>query len=230
AQDGLPFRSSERAEDGKNNDSVTSLNNERNPEHRPEHRPELAEGPVEGPRQASYAPPAGGPLYAGIYTGVEEAEEPHVELADERSPEHRPESVEGLAEGHAGSSLDIPERREKNYIQNSENVLKSASVSEAGNAKSLVSEFGEYAGAPRVSDDPGPLKATRARSEGSPLTDRHETILTHLGNNGAVQVADLSNILQDISPRTIRRDLDKLIKMGKVTKHGKTNGAKYRLA
>lgn len=112
-------------------------------------------------------------------------------------------------------------------VQNAENMVQSRGLPETAN--SLNSEYGEYAGAPRK-NGPGPLQTPRARSEGSPLNDRHETILAHLQQTGIAQVADLSNILADVSNRTIRRDLDKLIKIGKVLKHGKTNGAKYRLA
>ncbi|MDX1608409.1 MAG: DeoR family transcriptional regulator [Candidatus Spechtbacterales bacterium] len=62
------------------------------------------------------------------------------------------------------------------------------------------------------------------------ISARQQTIIEHLKQNGKVQAADLADVVENVSTRTIRRDLDKLIKKEIVQKEGKTNGARYYLA
>lgn len=61
------------------------------------------------------------------------------------------------------------------------------------------------------------------------LSGRQEKIVDHLKQNGKVHVGDLSPLFPTLSKRTIRRDLDSLVKEHFVTRFGKTNGTLYSL-
>jgi DNA-binding transcriptional ArsR family regulator len=60
-------------------------------------------------------------------------------------------------------------------------------------------------------------------------SDRQRQILEFLGKNEKAQVMDLQTILPDITKRTIRRDLDELLEMGKIIRLGDFNRVFYRL-
>ena len=58
---------------------------------------------------------------------------------------------------------------------------------------------------------------------------RQEKILKFLKENEKAQVMDLKAVLTDVTKRTIRRDLDELLKMGKITRIGEWNQVFYKL-
>lgn len=62
-----------------------------------------------------------------------------------------------------------------------------------------------------------------------PLSNRQQKIIEILNNQEKVQVADLKNILPDISKRTLRRDLDDLLKKGKIVRSGEWNQVFYKI-
>ncbi|MBU2540220.1 DeoR family transcriptional regulator [Patescibacteria group bacterium] len=62
-----------------------------------------------------------------------------------------------------------------------------------------------------------------------PFSDRQQKIIEIMNNQEKVQVADLKNILSDISKRTLRRDLDDLLKKGKITRSGEWNQVFYKI-
>ncbi len=62
------------------------------------------------------------------------------------------------------------------------------------------------------------------------LTARQGKILEFLKHNQKAQVMDLMNVLPEVTKRTIRRDLDELLKMGKVAREGEFNQVLYRIA
>lgn len=65
--------------------------------------------------------------------------------------------------------------------------------------------------------------------DSSSFTHRQESILGYIRRNKKTHVAQLADMLPEISARTIRRDLDVLVGSGLVLKKGKTNGTVYQL-
>lgn len=60
------------------------------------------------------------------------------------------------------------------------------------------------------------------------LTERQKKILEMLNENEKAQVSDIIKIMPDITKRTIRRDLDGLLEMGKVVRIGEWNQVFYK--
>lgn len=58
---------------------------------------------------------------------------------------------------------------------------------------------------------------------------RQEQIIKILGEKGKVQVADLKQIMPDVSKRTLRRDMDDLLKRQKVDRIGEWNQTFYQI-
>lgn len=73
-----------------------------------------------------------------------------------------------------------------------------------------------------------PQRRVKAKSQ-IKISDRQKKIVQHLNQNGSVQVGDLSSIFPQLSKRTIRRDLESLVKDSLVKRGGKTNGTTYQL-
>jgi DNA-binding transcriptional ArsR family regulator len=61
------------------------------------------------------------------------------------------------------------------------------------------------------------------------ISKRQEKILDFLEKNKSGQVMDLQSILGNITKRTIRRDLDELLLMGKITRMGEFNQVFYKI-
>jgi len=66
-------------------------------------------------------------------------------------------------------------------------------------------------------------------SESPVQSDRQKKILDFLGKNEKAQVMDLRLILPNITKRTIRRDLDELLKSGRITRLGEFNQVFYKI-
>ncbi len=62
------------------------------------------------------------------------------------------------------------------------------------------------------------------------LSDRQQKILKFLKSNQKAQVMDLLAVLPDVTKRTIRRDLDELLKTGRVAREGEFNQVLYKIA
>jgi len=62
------------------------------------------------------------------------------------------------------------------------------------------------------------------------LTDRHKKILEFLDKNKKAQVMDLQKVLPDITKRTIRRDLEDLLRASKIMRMGEFNQVFYKIA
>lgn len=62
------------------------------------------------------------------------------------------------------------------------------------------------------------------------LSDRQKKILKFLEEKEKAQVMDLQTVLPDITKRTIRRDLDELLKMGKIIRIGEWSQVVYKIA
>ena len=61
------------------------------------------------------------------------------------------------------------------------------------------------------------------------LSDRQTKILKFLEERQKAQVSDLQTVLLDVTKRTIRRDLDELLKMGKIARVGEWNQVVYEI-
>lgn len=61
------------------------------------------------------------------------------------------------------------------------------------------------------------------------LSDRQGKIVDFLSKNEKAQVMDLQKILSDVTKRTIRRDLDELLELGKIVRHGDFNQVFYKI-
>jgi len=61
------------------------------------------------------------------------------------------------------------------------------------------------------------------------ITARQRKILEFLNKNEKAQVMDLQKILPDITKRTIRRDLDELLNLGKIVRMGDFNQIFYKI-
>jgi DNA-binding transcriptional ArsR family regulator len=80
--------------------------------------------------------------------------------------------------------------------------------------------------APRVRKQP---QRREAPSRDGALSRRQQQILSHLAANPSVHVGDLARVFPTISKRTIRRDLETLLRRRLVERQGKTNGTVYSL-
>ena len=67
------------------------------------------------------------------------------------------------------------------------------------------------------------------KSELNKLTTRQSQILEFLSKNSQGQVMDFQKVLVNVTKRTIRRDLDELLKMGKIERQGEFNQVFYKI-
>ena len=75
-----------------------------------------------------------------------------------------------------------------------------------------------------------PVLANIKESGEVKLSERQRKIIEFLGQNGKGQVMDLRKVLPDITKRTIRRDLDELLRSGKVVRVGEFNQVFYKIS
>ncbi|MBI2050007.1 MAG: DeoR/GlpR transcriptional regulator [Candidatus Staskawiczbacteria bacterium] len=61
------------------------------------------------------------------------------------------------------------------------------------------------------------------------ISERQKKILQILNEKGKAQVSDFKNVLIDVTKRTIRRDLDELLKNGKIVRVGEWNQVFYQI-
>ena len=61
------------------------------------------------------------------------------------------------------------------------------------------------------------------------ISDRQKKILQILSEKGHAQVSDFKTVLNDVTKRTIRRDLDELLKNGEIIRAGEWNQVFYQL-
>ena len=68
----------------------------------------------------------------------------------------------------------------------------------------------------------------KAKIDGQ-ISPRQEKIIEILKNQEKVQVSDLKNVLPEVSKRTLRRDIDDLLKKGKIERIGEFNQIFYKI-
>ena len=72
-------------------------------------------------------------------------------------------------------------------------------------------------------------KSDEKNQKGGHLSPRQKKILTFLQQNQKAQVMDLQKALPEVTKRTIRRDLDELLKLKKIERFGAYNQVFYKL-
>jgi hypothetical protein len=80
-------------------------------------------------------------------------------------------------------------------------------------------------------NQPGKQEDLSKTVQKSPVifTGRQMKIVDFLSKNGEAQVMDLQRVLPDVTKRTIRRDLDELLKAGRIVRSGEFNQVVYKL-
>jgi hypothetical protein len=67
------------------------------------------------------------------------------------------------------------------------------------------------------------------KDEKNKVTERQQKILDFLGKNENAQVMDLQGVLSNVTKRTIRRDLDELLRNDKIERLGEFNQVVYKI-
>ena len=95
----------------------------------------------------------------------------------------------------------------------------------------LFKEYEEIKGKLRpIAQDNAPVdNSVNKNKENVQLSSRQEKIIEILIRQEKVQVSDLQKALNNVSKRTLRRDLDELLKMGRVERFGEWNEIFYKL-
>ncbi|MBI1866398.1 MAG: DeoR family transcriptional regulator [Candidatus Staskawiczbacteria bacterium] len=70
---------------------------------------------------------------------------------------------------------------------------------------------------------------SQPKSSGFSISDRQKKILQVLNEKGKAQVSDFKTFLGDITKRTIRRDLDELLKNRRIIRVGEWNQVSYQI-
>ena len=78
-------------------------------------------------------------------------------------------------------------------------------------------------------DEPAIISPTASLGGEQELSERQKQILEFLSKNEKAQVMNLRAILPDITKRTIRRDLDELLHLGKIVRMGEFNQVFYTI-
>jgi len=75
-----------------------------------------------------------------------------------------------------------------------------------------------------------PVKSPKPKAQKQvALTERQEKIIEILSSQEKVQVSDLKNIMPEVTKRTLRRDLDDLLKKEKILRTGEFNQVFYQI-
>ena len=72
-------------------------------------------------------------------------------------------------------------------------------------------------------------KVISATDNGTPVKDRKEIIIDILKEKGQVSIKDISDVVKDVSEKSIQRDLQSLIEKGQVIRHGERRWSTYTL-
>lgn len=71
---------------------------------------------------------------------------------------------------------------------------------------------------------------SRTKLAGEKLNERQIKILDYLKEKEKAQVMDLQQVLADVTKRTIRRDVDELLRAGSIVRMGEFNQVFYKLS
>jgi len=77
---------------------------------------------------------------------------------------------------------------------------------------------------------PQPVLNKLPPKQKSDLTARQQKIVEFLKQKERAQVADLLQVLPNVTKRTIRRDLDELLEMGQIVRTGNFNQVSYQMS
>lgn len=70
-------------------------------------------------------------------------------------------------------------------------------------------------------------KKGKKNREEPAFSARQEKLFSYLEKHRTAQIKDLQHLFPEISSRTVRRDLDGLVRSGLISRKGKTNGTSY---
>jgi Fic family protein len=73
-------------------------------------------------------------------------------------------------------------------------------------------------------------KSGDLKASGGYLNDRRKRILEHIRTDAPVRLSDLAERFPDLSPNTIKKDLQSMVREGFLAKEGKNKGTLYSLA
>jgi hypothetical protein len=133
---------------------------------------------------------------------------------------YKPPQAEALKKENAGDRADLfrASPKEKPKIEDKPAVLNSLSLTITEEPKQKLSSINsskEKEKKPDVSENF--------------ISERQNKILKFLKENKKAQVMDLKKVLSDVTKRTIRRDLDDLLKKGSVIRVGEWNQVFYQI-
>jgi DeoR/GlpR family transcriptional regulator of sugar metabolism len=74
------------------------------------------------------------------------------------------------------------------------------------------------------------MKSGDLRASGGYLNDRRKRILEHIRTDAPVRLSDLAERFPDLSPNTIKKDLQSMVREGFLVKEGRNKGTIYSLA
>lgn len=106
--------------------------------------------------------------------------------------------------------------------------LKSKAVKIADRVKGKVEVFSKHGSVSKVrktSNSP----AVRKKTINGGLNTRQEDILGFIRSNSNAKMSDVSKLFAQVTPRTLRRDLEKLEQLGFLKQEGKTRDAVYKI-
>lgn len=126
------------------------------------------------------------------------------------------------------ASLQI-EKAKTQAIEDIEMLLGYLSVARMQNwlsALNFIIFSGEYE---KIKNQIKPDIFLKIKEKQAKLSERQEKIIKFLEDNGDGQVMDLQKALLNVTKRTIRRDLDELMEIGKIERFGEFNRVIYRI-
>lgn len=106
--------------------------------------------------------------------------------------------------------------------------LKSKAVDGADRIRGKIEVFSKHDSGAKVkkySNSPVRRKKTTSGS----LNSRQEDILDFVRSNSNAKMSDVSRLFSRVTPRTLRRDLEKLEQLGFLKQEGKTRDAVYKI-
>lgn len=106
--------------------------------------------------------------------------------------------------------------------------LKNTTVKSADRVKGKVEMFSKHGSVAKVkkaSNSP----TVRKKTINGGLNTRQEDILGFIRSNSNAKMSDVSKLFAQVTPRTLRRDLERLEQLGFLKQEGKTRDAVYKI-
>lgn len=144
-----------------------------------------------------------------------------------------------------GFNQEKLEKDIKKYVKNIEKVKKElkneinseiesisnrieSSLEESLQSEIALSEFPQKV--PSKKSTKKKIVTSTKSAKGISLNERQSELLSYISNKGSVGMSEISQNFINVSERTLRRDMDKLESLGKVTQLGRTKNSTYKLS